>query len=133
MAYDITDSFDEAIRQVDEQELDGELLDDLDLRALLVEVNKTVSGELMHIGELSDDPEKNQDELRQLVVNAAVKSFMAGLHFAAERFEHYGGSREDAGVVVQIPAEALEQIGLGIIRDGVATFTLTTPIESTTD
>lgn len=120
----LTDVFEEAVRQVEEQELDGDLLGEHDLRDVLIEVNKVVTGELMHIGDLSEDPEQNQEELRQLIINATVKTFVAGLLAGTGQ-----AASGDPGIVLQIPAEAMEAIGLGIIRDGVVTFTLTTPFE----
>lgn len=124
--FTLEEAFEEVGRQLTEQEIDSDsMLDGLDLRDILVAIQREVSTELEHITELSDNAEQNEQQLRQLMVNAATRCFFTGVLLGRDN----AVDANDYGVVVAVEAEALEAIAIRALRDGNLTFTLA----STTD
>lgn len=104
---------------IDQGGVDEAVLGDLDLAEVIQEVSGLVSGELMHFKDLSgDDPQHNENVLRDTVQNAAFKAFFAGLVVGTERAAA-GGT-----IIVEVPADAIEQIGLQAIRQRGVSFQL---------
>lgn len=121
---DLNEAFSAVSHIVNEGELDQEDLGDLQLGDLVRELHGVVSSELMHLRDLSeDDPEKNQDVLRNVAVQSSLKAFLAGLLVGREQ----GGDQD--GIVVTVDPAALQEIGVAAIRDGVLTIHLVTPPE----
>lgn len=119
---DFADTMKAISRMIDDGNVDADLLGDLDLPTVFSEIAGLVSAELMHLQGLGDDPDENENALRQTIQNAATKAFFAGLAVGGSR----AGDMDDA-LVVPVPAEALEAIGLAAIRDGMVTFHLVSP------
>lgn len=108
----------EAITElVDDNAVDEFVLGDLDFTEVVEVVTAVVAGQLSHLQGLGDDPQANEEALRTAVHTAAIKALLTGYSYGRTN----GGPD---GVVVPVPPEALEQIGLALIRDGSATFSL---------
>ena len=97
--------------------VDEEILGGLELTEALTEISTLVSGELMHLSGLDEnDPETNEEIMRQAIQNAAFKAFLVGLLM--------GEDAEPAGVTIPVSPAAAEAIGLALIRDGMIGFHL---------
>lgn len=88
-------------------------------------LNELISNEMGRLTNLSDDPDKNEEQLRQHLFNIALKSFVAGLYTGSE-----GASAAQDGVVVVVPPQSLQDIGVAAIREGAVTFHLVAADES---
>ena len=82
------------------------------------DINELISTEMGRITDLSDDPDQNEERLRQHVFNIALKAFTAGLYAGSETAAPHDG------VIVVVPPESLQDIGLAANRDGALTFHL---------
>jgi hypothetical protein len=102
---------------VDARALGEEALDGLDLAEVMAEINALVAQGMAHIDGIGDDPQANEDALRDMILIIGMKALIAG-------YNHGRETSAPEGLVVSVYPEMLERIALGAIRDGAMTFTL---------
>lgn len=112
-----SDDVAKAKAMVDSGEVTQDVLGELDATEIIFEMESLVSEELTHLAGLSDDADANEEAMRQVMQNAAIKAFFAGLLVVQTKNDAHG-------VPVGVSPEVLQEIGLRVIRDGVITFTL---------
>jgi len=113
----LDEALDRVTTAVNSNGVDVDMLRGLNLGDIVTMIGNLVSEELMHLSGLSDDAEANEQALRTTIQNAAFKAFLTGLLLS-------GQNESPDPILVEVPSEALEAIGLSIIRDGYASFAL---------
>lgn len=93
-----------------------EVLGGLAAEDIVQAMSMLVSAELTHLSGLSEDADANEEAMRQVMQNAAVKAFFVGLTMG----------REPASAMVSFPVstEAMQALGLAAIRDGFVSINL---------
>lgn len=119
MAEDLNSYLAEISEAIDQGMVNEEIIGDLDLPELITMISGLVSAELRHMkGLTEDDPTKNEEVLRTVLENAALKSFLTGFYYGNN------GEKNQEGIAVTVPGEVMEKLGLSLIRDGLLTINL---------
>jgi len=111
---DIEEAFGLASHLVESSQIDQDLFDGLDLSQVVLSIAALINTDLETI-KLDEDPEAVSRIIQQFMQTVGFKAFVAGYLLSPS---------EEESIKIQIPQEALQQIGLAIIKNDSVAFSL---------